>query len=414
MKPLWQILHEQKAPPPKGGAKEDIWNDENKETLKMAVHAGKSYKEIIRDHFPHFSRDQVKRGIQKHKDYIGLDKVPRFFSQDAKEFHSYWNADRKYILKRAVNAGKSMPDIHLDHFSDIPQHKVKHAIETFRDELKLRRRPSGNNKAKEFYITSLDDDARQRIVSDLGKTGANVEAIARKHYTSPERVERLRMRHYPRKSMEVASAAIPQEHIDFVKDIRTGKVPIGRSQGKADMRYVGSIRIARELNKKFPEAKYTPNLIQAHIRNGTFGIEGEDRRWKPKTDMAEKHKKIWDMHQQGHPVDVIAKTHNMRPYKVRNIIDYISRGQKRVTPPVTERVSMCFKNISLAESLTIQNWKDKVAHHERKAAFHKRLADKTPEGPFKKMHEELWNHHEHEMNRAQFQLRKQQILSGEE
>lgn len=62
-------------------------------------------------------------------------------------------------------------------------------------------------------------------------------------------------------------------------------------------------------------------------------------------------------------------------------------------------------------SLTLKSAEDMVAYHAQKAAKHKDLYELTPDNSrFKKVHYDLWNHHEHQLNRAEFELHKQQVM----
>ena len=222
MKTLWQVLGEQKAPENKSlrGTK-GYWTPEKKELLKRGIQTGLSNKEITRTHFPELSHRTIEDAVSRFRPEFGVSEKRKGLTPEKKELHSYWSDDKKYLLKRAWNAGKPREDIHLDHFSDLSFAQFKRTTLNHGPKWGLKDRSKDNVRVRERYQAQIDDEARGRIVSDLKKTGSNIESVARKHYASPARVKKIRDADIGIPSLRrINHALIPDEHIEFVKSLQ--------------------------------------------------------------------------------------------------------------------------------------------------------------------------------------------------
>jgi uncharacterized protein (DUF433 family)/transposase-like protein len=418
------------------------WTDEQKKKLKTVYSPDKTDKELSRDHFPDIKPEHISIAVRKYKNELGLPDKPKANQDVHRNFRAYWTDDKKYILKRAWNAGKPQVDIHLDHFPDIERSSFQRAVNVHAKEFGRNMKESGFKKrpgqlpVKEKYVAPVDDEARVRIIADLKKPGANISSVAKKHYAHESAVKRIdRVYNRPEKNKFLSAALIPDEHIAFAKELRGKKVLVQPSEiqrmnrwgNKARRFSAGSTIIAKALNSKFPGFNYHRRHVESLINNGTFALDSEKgpRTLSSQRQQINKDKRtIWKDHSSGKSVDDIVadNPHLTKDYVVRHIKKLTNMNQHHLIPVAGIKkesysyleLNKIFMEMNDNEESNLKSWGDRVVHHEKKAKWHKKLYDQTPDtSSFKGMHKELADHHEHELNRARFQLRKQQIITGE-
>lgn len=412
---------------PQGTAKA-YWTPENKEKLRKAYSPDKTSKEIVSDHFPELSYRHIDRAIRMFGRELGLPRR-NVNSQESREFRKYWTPERKYVLRRAWQSGKPSEDIHLDHFSDISFHQLRWAVNNYGKEWGIIPKKRGPS-FKDDYTAPLDKRDHPRVLADI-KKGMSDEDIASKHFAKVSAIQILRRKNGMAQRRQIPSALIPDEHIEFAKNLRKQKATVsidGFNGAKKRSFNAGQRIVAAELNKKFPGYNYTEHQVDKLIRSGTFALDTETKYKKVLTPKGQENitnaRSIWRSHTSGKSEDEVVADHPHLPAKhVKRVLNRLKSQHERLTgEPKTERVNEGYKSLREMKSANdnqsaqdrFAHWDNQVKLHANKVEHHRHVDSLYGdlETDMRSENRKHLEHHEKKLAEAEFQRRKYQILSG--